>query len=209
MQTSVPIQRTRREILDYLNRHGPATVDDLTRATGVVPVTVRAHLGVLERDGLVTGAGVRSGRAGRPRIYYSLTTRAREVFPKSYDQLALRVIGTIAGPAAQKAVFHQAGSAWAERLRREIEGLDPDQRIEMGVRALTASGCEAEWVPEQGSLVVRLHNCPYSNVVQQFPDLCEMERTFLAEILDLPVRIEESGPGCTQCTLVAEPPAQR
>jgi predicted ArsR family transcriptional regulator len=204
MQIGTPLQRTRKQILDHINRHGPSSVEDLAHATGVVPVTVRAHLSVLEKSGLIAGTQVRSGRAGRPRIFYSLTPRARQVFPKGYDQLALRLLEPIHDTKARVAVFHQAGAEWAKDLRQELEGLEPEMRVEAIIQALDQSGCEAEWQSTAGRLLVRLHNCPYSTVVEQFPELCEMERTFLEELVGVPIRIEESGPGCVECVLVTE-----
>jgi predicted ArsR family transcriptional regulator len=208
MQTASALQRTRKQILDHINRHGPSTVEELAQATGVVPVTVRAHLGVLEKDSLIVGTKVRSGRAGRPRIYYGLTPRARDVFPKDYDHLALRLVQAIDGPEARSAVFHRAGAEWASRLRHDLEGLSMDERVEVAVSALDRTGCEAEWLPDGAHLLVRMHNCPYSAVAERFPEICEMERTFLEDLVGVPVRIDESGPGCPQCVLVAGPAAQ-
>lgn len=204
MQTASALQRTRKQILDHINRHGPSTVENLAQATGVVPVTVRAHLGVLEKDGLIVGTKVRSGRAGRPRIFYGLTPRARDVFPKGYDQLALRLLQAIDGADARSAVFQQAGVEWASRLRNDLDGLNMDDRVELAVRALDRTGCEAEWQPDGGHLLVRMHNCPYSNVAERYPEICEMERSFLEDLIGIPVRIEESGPDCPQCVLIAE-----
>jgi predicted ArsR family transcriptional regulator len=199
------MQRTRKLILDYINRHGPSTVDDLAQAAGVVPVTIRAHLAVLERDSLVIGREVRTGRAGRPRIYYALTPQAREVFPKGYDHLALRLLRAMTTDDSRAGLLKEAGAEWAETVRRTLLSDDLEQRVVAAISALDQTGCEAEWLDEQGQLLVKFHNCPYSSIVADFPELCDMERTFLEDLLGVPVRVIEAGPTCSSCVLIAEP----
>src|SRR5512140_657216 len=90
----LPVQRTRREILNILKRKGRATLDELAQGVGLVPVTVRAHLNVLERDDLVKYEEVR-GKVGRPYYVYSLTEEADALFPKTYHTLANRVLDSL------------------------------------------------------------------------------------------------------------------
>lgn len=200
------MQRTRKLILDYINRHGPSTVDDLAVAAGVVAVTVRAHLAVLEREGLVVGQEVLTGRAGRPRIHYTLTVRAQDVFPKGYDQLARRLLETVGSDEARGSLITKTATAWAASVAASVTpGGNQEARLRAAVSALDETGCETEWHEEEGHLQITLHNCPYPTVVERFPQLCEMERTFLEDMLQFRVTVVESGPGCSECVMVAEP----
>ncbi|MDA1096268.1 MAG: hypothetical protein O3B84_03320 [Chloroflexi bacterium] len=201
------MQRTRKLILDFINRHGPSTVDGLAGFAGVVPVTIRAHLAVLEREGFVVGRVVRTGKAGRPRIYYALMPKAREVFPKGYDHLAMRLLGAMESNQARSAFLHETGLAWSAIVGKGLEGAKRESLIAAAVEALDETGCEAEWREDEGRLQIRLHNCPYSNVVAKFPELCDMERTFLEDLLGFPVNVIESGPGCPECVMMAAPVA--
>src|SRR5262245_24085541 len=70
----VAMQRTRRQILNILKHRGKATVDELASEILLSSVTVRAHLAILDREGLVTFEEVR-GAVGRPYYAYSLTDR--------------------------------------------------------------------------------------------------------------------------------------
>ncbi len=199
------MQRTRKLILDHINRHGPSTVDDLAAAAGVVAVTVRAHLAVLEREGLVVGQEVRTGRAGRPRIHYALTLRAQDVFPKAYDHLAQRLLDTVGSDGARGSLITEAATAWASSVAASATSENREERLRAAISALDETGCETEWHEEEGRLQITLHNCPYPAVVEHFPQLCEMERTFLEDLLQFPVTVVESGPGCSECVMVAEP----
>jgi predicted ArsR family transcriptional regulator len=200
------MQRTRKLILDHINRHGASIVDDLAAAAGVVAVTVRAHLAVLEREGLVVGQEVRTGRAGRPRIHYALTLRAQDVFPKGYDHLAGRLLETVGSDEARGNLIKEAGTAWAASVAASVPSGNREERLRAAVSALDETGCETEWhEEEEGRLQITLHNCPYPAVVERFPQLCDMERTFLEDLLQFPVTIVESGPGCSECVMVAKP----
>jgi len=200
------MQRTRKLILDHINRHGPSTVDDFAAAAGVVGVTVRAHLAVLEREDLVVRQKVRTGRAGRPRIHYALTVRAQDVFPKGYDQLVRRLLETVGSDEARGNLIAKTANGWAASVAASVtpEG-NREDRIRAAVSALDETGCETEWHEEEDRLQITLHNCPYPIVVERFPQLCEMERIFLQDLLQFPVTVVESGPGCSECVMVAEP----
>src|SRR3990172_4480018 len=85
--TTIHLQSTRQQILQYLQRHGRATVKELGQLLGLTSTGIRQHLTVLERDGLVAAREER-GRVGRPTLVYSLTEKADGLFPKTYDLLA-------------------------------------------------------------------------------------------------------------------------
>ncbi len=65
------MQTTRQQILEYLQRHGRATVKELGQVLRLTSTGIRQHLTVLERDGLVVAREER-GRVGRPTLVYTL-----------------------------------------------------------------------------------------------------------------------------------------
>ena len=79
------MQDTRQKILDHLKTHGEATVEELREwLGGITAVTVRHHLDVLRRDGLVDAPTVeRRDTPGRPRYVYTLTEKASRYFPRT------------------------------------------------------------------------------------------------------------------------------
>src|SRR4030067_620188 len=85
--TGLHMQSTRQQILEYMQRHGRATVKELGALLGLTSTGIRQHLTVLERDGLVDAREER-GRVGRPTLVYSLTEKADALFPQTYDALA-------------------------------------------------------------------------------------------------------------------------
>ena len=65
---------TKGQIVSLL-RYSPMSVLDLARHTGIAGSTVRRHLDVLIRDGIVLQEPVRVS-VGRPKFLFSLTTEA-------------------------------------------------------------------------------------------------------------------------------------
>src|SRR3970040_2468153 len=104
---NIHMQSTRQQILNYLQRHGRATVKDVGTLLGLTSTGIRQHLTVLERDGLVDSREER-GRVGRPTLVYSLTEQADSLFPKRYDDLAgviLEEIRTVDGNERLQQLF--------------------------------------------------------------------------------------------------------
>ncbi len=87
----MPIQESRWAILQYLKRQGSATVESLSQALHLAPMTVLQHLAVLEREDVIIAHTARKG-PGRPAFQYTLTPSGQELFPKSYDKLAVRLL---------------------------------------------------------------------------------------------------------------------
>src|SRR5919199_1925417 len=81
-----------------LLRHSGRTVEELARALGLTDNGVRAHLAVLERDGIVRQRGsVRRGSGGgKPAYVYELTQEAEDLFPKAYEPVLRRLLGVLA-----------------------------------------------------------------------------------------------------------------
>ena len=82
---------TKTEILARLKRTDNASVDELSSALGLAPMTVRQHLTALERDALVHAEEVRRP-AGRPQFRYSLTDEGHRAVAEGYDRLVALLI---------------------------------------------------------------------------------------------------------------------
>ena len=91
------MQSTRQEILEILKEDKQATVEDLAERLQLTPMTIRHHLNVLQAQNLVTTATVRrSQKVGRPRLVYTLTAAADDLFPQT-----LWRAGTTSGTRSQ------------------------------------------------------------------------------------------------------------
>jgi len=84
---------TKGQIVSLL-RYSPMSVLELARHTGIAGSTVRRHLDVLIRDGIVLQEPIRVS-VGRPKFLFSLTENGTHHFPRNYAGLVTRVISQI------------------------------------------------------------------------------------------------------------------
>src|SRR6266852_2846741 len=84
----------RRQILVQLRRTGASTPDQLATLIGASRTGVLQQLRALELTHFVSRQTVRHG-VGRPRHLYDITADAQELFPSSYDGLAVGLLAAI------------------------------------------------------------------------------------------------------------------
>ncbi|MET8896520.1 helix-turn-helix transcriptional regulator [Streptomyces albogriseolus] len=178
--------RVARSILD----HGPSTVAELAGRLKLTQAAVRRHLDALAADNVVEARdrrvyGTRS--RGRPAKVFALTDCGRDAFDQSYDKLAvdaLRWIGEREGGSEAVAAFARARiAAQAGAYRKAVEAVPPEKRTEALAKALSADGYAATARSAPVGEQLCQHHCPVAHAAEQFPQLCEAETEFFAELL--------------------------
>ncbi|MBI2304130.1 MAG: helix-turn-helix domain-containing protein [Chloroflexi bacterium] len=194
------MQVTRRQILDILKRRGGGTVDELAREMELAPMTVRQHLAVLERDNLVKSREVRR-QTGRPHYVYTLTGEGEDLFPKSYERLAEKVLrearylkqeemADLDGEKMVALLFQKLAHRMVAIHAPEMEGLALEQRVSTLTRICRERGTLAEWDKTGVAFIIREYNCPYFRVAQAHDDiLCQWHLQFLAEALQADITL--------------------
>ncbi|MGZ3713911.1 MAG: helix-turn-helix transcriptional regulator [Ktedonobacterales bacterium] len=173
---------TRGQVLTLLRR-GAGTVDDVARALGLSDNAVRAHLGALERDGLVRQSGVVRGSVGKPAYAYTLTEEAEHLFPKPYDTvlgLLLDVVTERMSRSEQEAALREVG----HRLARGMPPADGTPRTHLlaAVEALNRLGGCAVLEEQGGAVAIRGSSCPLASVVADHPGACLLAATLVSDI---------------------------
>jgi predicted ArsR family transcriptional regulator len=164
-------------------------LDELAKELGLVPVTVRAHLSILEREDLVASEEVR-GKVGRPFYVYFLTEEADRLFPKKYHTLASRILESLEeddGPAKLDRLLQRMASSLVSAHAEEVSGKDLAGKVEEAVRILNEEGAMAEWEETEGGYIIWEHNCPFFLVAQRHPRICLLDQLFLSQLLDAEV----------------------
>lgn len=178
------------KILDYLQRHGEATVKDLEELLGISTTAVREHLTHLQAKDLVTTRLVRKG-PGRPHAAYFLTEEAHSLFPKEYDTLTtmlLREIASQDGPARLQVLLDAVGARLAEEYGGQVAGTGIEERLVALRAALERRGIPVEIQPSGDSF--RLFACPYFDVMQEHAGVCAMERRMVEQVLGEQIVLE-------------------
>jgi len=180
------MQATRQLILSHLQRHPGASVGDLAAQLGMSLGTVRHHLTVLEREGLVVHRLIRQD-VGRPRMAYSLSERGEESFPKQYDRLSAALLAEIKVHYGEEALNELVRGA-ARRLveahglsRLPIEALEA--RAQILATLMDREGFSLEWGIDQTGMEIRQHICPYMAVAGEHPEVCLFDRELIRSAL--------------------------
>ncbi|HVZ38095.1 MAG TPA: winged helix-turn-helix transcriptional regulator [Candidatus Kapabacteria bacterium] len=195
----------RQLILNVLKKEQSRTIAELASAVGVTYESVRQQLLLMEREGWVAGSVNRSGRrgAGRPIAHYSLTTAGEHLFPKHYDQLAIRLIDTIGEELGEELLLRLLANVTdAQVLKWEplLRGKDLEERIEILKDLYQHGDSHMEIVSSGEGLMLIERNCPYLNVAMRHSALCSTSVSALTRLLGVRVvRTERFQNGDRRC----------
>jgi DeoR family suf operon transcriptional repressor len=196
------VHKTRRSILEFLKQHGRASLDDLAQDAGLAPMSVRGHLAVLERDGLISYEEVR-GRVGRPRFMYSLTDLGQDEFPKSYHTLCNRILDAIStsslGPSD---LASKLADVWTKDHEPRLAGKSFEDQLKILTTIRTEEGAMASLEKTPEGFVLHQQHCPASCVAARHPNvICTAEIGFIRRVLGTTVeRVSWKQKGDATCS---------
>jgi predicted ArsR family transcriptional regulator len=205
------MQSTRQEILEILKEERQATVEDLAARLDLTPMTIRHHLNVLQAQNLVSTTTVRrSQRVGRPRLVYTLTEAADELFPQGYGELARHLVSEIKeamGPEETEAIFRRIADRIAQAAPPAYEGQPFEDRLDDVSDFLEELGFLFRWEKTEDGYVLANMNCPYRQVTREHPEVCVMDTALISRLLGVePQPLSRLRMGDTTCaTLLVRP----
>lgn len=165
---------TRQKIIEYLKRNRTVSSRELARAMQMTPANARHHLGILAADGRVEIFNQRQKGIGRPEKVY-------------------RLAGTLAGDnlsVLADALLMEAG--WKvdfEAVGRRIvgESITTSQplmrRLVFAIERLNTMHYQARWEAGAEGPRIILGHCPYSAIIENHPELCQMDAALLGKLL--------------------------
>lgn len=182
-------QSRRGQVVALLRRSG-RTVEELARALDLTDNGVRAHLAVLERDGVVRQRGsVRRGSGGgKPAYVYELTPDAEDLFSKGYEPVLRQLLDALEsrlGPEESEVLLRSVGRRMAEGQAAPVDGTR--EGLEAAVEVLNELGGLAELEERDGGYLIRGYSCPLAAVTPDHPEVCRMAEALIAELAGVPV----------------------
>jgi predicted ArsR family transcriptional regulator len=181
------MQSTRQEILEILKEERQATVEDLAQRLELTPMTIRHHLNVLQAQALVEATKVRRSKAvGRPRLVYTLTDAADDLFPQSYGELARHLVSEVknaVGQEATEAILARVADRLVEKAPPSVEGQSFQDRLEQVVGFMEDQGFLSRWEKTDEGYVITNVNCPYRHVSREHSEVCIMDHQILTTLL--------------------------
>src|SRR5918997_5413384 len=139
-------------------RRSKSTVEDLARALDLSDNGVRAHLAILERDGIVLQRGSlrRTSGGGKPAYVYELTQEGEDLFAKAYEPALGQLLDVLAerlGLEESEALLRSVGRRLAEGMTVPKDGTRV--RLEAAAGVLNELGGLAELEKRDGTLFIR------------------------------------------------------
>jgi predicted ArsR family transcriptional regulator len=187
-----------------LKGEGPLAAKAIGERLGLSMNAVRHHLKALELAGLVGYEREHRSGVGAPAFVYRLTLAGEALFPRRYEDTLARLLDHVVareGRAVAVGVLEERYRELAGRLRTALHDASPSERMAVVARVLADEGYmpEVRTSAEPGLQLVE-HNCPIQQVAERFPEVCEAEARFLAEVLEAEVtRGAHIASGCGTC----------
>lgn len=189
-----------QSFLTILHRHEPVTIQDMCEATGVTATAVRQRLVRLDAEGLVCRQLARQER-GRPHYMYTLTSDGLKLLGDQHGEMAAllwREVMRIEQPEVKSRILTHIRQSLVERFgaRSPMEPLA--ERMQGMCTTLAEFGFDLECLPTDSDEsaacgnalpVLREHNCPYHEIAEESPEICELEQSVFSEILGASVEL--------------------
>jgi DeoR family suf operon transcriptional repressor len=202
----------RADLLVALKKAQPMTAHELGDRFGLTANALRRHLKALEEDGLVRFAREVRG-VGAPVYTFSLTAAGEALFPRSYVAVLATALDALRADRGDGAVTSVLESEWqqlADEAGPVLSTLPLSERVALVAELLTSKGYMAESVGaeslgaasvgETTTMTLRIHNCAVREIVERFPEACDVEAKFVEQLLGVPlVRGQHRRDGCGRC----------
>ncbi|MDG0867200.1 helix-turn-helix transcriptional regulator [Candidatus Lucifugimonas marina] len=195
---------SRDNILTIIRQNNGVNVDELAKQMQLAPATVRRHLDILERDGLVDHSEVRKP-TGRPQYSFHLTEKGHDSVPKDYSRLLNELVSEIKNiPAAE--ITSQSGDevlrSSLSRIgeRRAAEYLQGRRPVEAVTAAFEDGGYDPIVETNNDGLKIRVTNCPYRRASIDDDIICTVDRSMVNSLLGSEVEHSvEMSPEANEC----------
>lgn len=168
-----PVRRRLLRVLE--DSPDPRDIASLATAVDLHPNTVRGHLDVLERAGLVVRRNEIRHSPGRPRLLYSPPGNAGEATPGGYRLLA-EMLATSLRVASDDpaALAHEAGRRWGRQLTVGAVAAGDVDAAPLAQLTQVLDDFGFGPLPSQhgpGRTVIELSDCPFRDLARRHADI--------------------------------------
>jgi predicted ArsR family transcriptional regulator len=172
------MQKTRKDILDYLANHPGAAAGDIARYLDLTPANIRYHLEILVNKNLVQVSGERkAGHAGRPILLYNLS---RISLGENISHLTRSIISVLT--ESRTPLRDIARSFLGDRPDWSLRGIPLwNQAVEI----MDQFGYQASWKATREGPQLELKHCPYLDLAKEDSTICQIDEAILSELLQV------------------------
>ena len=180
------IGETQVKILGLLRR-SQQSITSLAAALGLTDNAVRMHIAALHRDGIVDQVGTERETGGKPARLYGLTPEGEELFPKAYAFVLGKLVEEIVHTQGRARAVELLRTVGAQAAAASPRGANPKRRMEAAAQAFRDLGADAEVEKADRGWRLQAYGCPLSAVTAGHPELCELGKALVQEIVGEPV----------------------
>jgi predicted ArsR family transcriptional regulator len=178
----MPKTTSRQKVQAYLKKQHSASAMQIGHALNMATPDVRHHLTILLADERIVMLGeIRSKRRGRPVKVYGSSGKALG------DNLALLSSGLLdellkkASDSKRQAAMHTLGVRLSDQIGRIDQNQPGTKRLATLVEKLNEHHYEARWEAGSEGPRILFARCPYAAIIEQHPELCQMDGFMLQE----------------------------
>ena len=177
---------TRSYILFFLRKHHTATNTELSRFLGTSKPNIQHHLKKLLYENqieIIQGITLSQSKPGRPELVYKLSKPARsQNLPQLCDLLLDRLFSTHGSHQEKdKHIKAIANGLLAGACKKKNFSLC----LTKLVACLNQKGYASRWEAHKNGPRIILANCPYSEIIENHPELCEMDQLAIRGYLEV------------------------
>jgi len=174
------VQKTRQQILTYLQTHPGATAVEISRYLDLTPANIRYHLGLLVRSGWVQISGKRGpGGAGRPIKLYNLTSRS---LGSNIEYLLTVILETLGSDKSADGILRSIAEILAGKAGQKMG--NRIQKFNQALEYLNQLDYHANWEAHPEGPQVILRHCPYREMAKDQDRLCQIDSYLLSILFD-------------------------
>ena len=195
---------SRDNIMTIIRQNNGVNVDALAKEMQLAPATVRRHLDILERDGLVDHSEVRKP-TGRPQYSFHLTEKGHDSVPKDYSRLLNELVSDIKSIPTGELGTRTGDEMLRESLtrigeRRAAEYAQSRRPVEAVTAAFEDGGYDPVVETDADGLKIRVTNCPYRRASIDDEIICTVDRSMIKHLLGDKVQHSvEMSPEANEC----------
>lgn len=208
--TTHNMPNSRQRILTYLTEKKSATVEELSKVFKVTPANIRHHLSILIEQGSVDIIGLKPAEfKGRPTQIYSCTQQINQNNLDQLSEVLLSYSMKYFGQNDTEQLLKGIASQMVAKFPSESN--NPTRRLYSAIRTLNRMNYQAHWEAHGEHPRIMLGHCPYSALVGQHPEICQMDEFLLEDLLNSPVnqieKLTSTSKGLSQCVFFIHRPA--
>lgn len=178
-------QSTRLKIQEYFLKHQVATSEELSRALGLTRADIQYHLQEMVSDQIVELVYVKEKKRhpGRPARLYQLSPRYQ---PNNLEHLLISMFYEFIEKSETDAEKEKKLRDLANRMFPPCQE-EPSQpmslRLNRVIEILNRHHYRAHWEARIHGPRLIIKNCPYCDILKEFPEFCKLDYYILQNLL--------------------------